>query len=470
MKGGRKTYYSYGNYYRSTAEVLYPETIEEIKSILLFAKTHRRKITLAGSFHSFDNQNSGSDIVVSLKRMNQISFNPKDYTIEVGPGANWGNILKTAYKNYCIPFTTITGSKPTAGGTLSAHTNSVYTPGCGKEGKHCIEFDLLTTNGELITCSRTQNTDIFYGVIAGLGLLGFITRIKYQLFHIGYPFKIEVSGKIYTDIEDIEKRFNIRQSKEFKTADDLGSQGSMFYFDGRTPKFGVYNRKYVRIPSLQSHFSPYFILGIFTMFVVRFFPRYASKELARDEHKPIHKKRLLKGSEKVYRGTIWADADYYYQKTMGWFIGLFGKKPKLYQNSYFIPNEGTKATEFTKKVCDLLLAYNLHFGMFDIMYIPKDEPFVLSASRYTDGFYINTTFFDKINENDLMKFYSELNDLCLEMGGKMNLVKNLFISTGHLEKMYGKEIGEMIELKKKTDPDNLIQSNFFKEKFSSYFR
>jgi decaprenylphospho-beta-D-ribofuranose 2-oxidase len=470
MKGRKKTYRSYGNYYTSTAEVFYPKSVDELKNILHHAHETGRKITIAGSFHSFDNQNSGSDMVVSLKKMNSIRYHEADHSIEVGPGANWGNILKTAYKHFCVPFTTITGSKPTAGGTLSAHTNSVFSPGCGKEGKHCIEFDLLTTTGELITCSRNQHCQIFYGVIAGLGLLGFITRIKYQLFYIGYPFKIAVTGKIYTDIKDIETRFDIRASAEFKTVDDLGSQGSMFYFDGNTPKFGVYNRHYVRIKKPQWHFSPYFLLGIFTMFVVRYFPKYANHQLTKDETLPIHKKRLLKGSEKVYRGTIWADADYYYQKTLGKFFGWLGKKPMLYQNSYFIPNTGNLPTLFTQQVCELLVKYNLLFGMFDVMYIPKDEPFVLSASRYTDGFYINTTFFDKVNECDLMKFYAELNQLCDDMGGKMNLVKNLFIEPWYLEKMYGKEIQEMLELKKITDPGNLIQSNFFKQKFPRYFR
>lgn len=469
MKGVIKTYRSYGNYYTSKAEVYYPNSVDELKKIVEFARQSKRKITIAGSFHSFDNQNSGSDMVISLMKMKEVRYNTSDHTIEVGPGANWGTILKTAYKNFSVPFTTITGSKPTAGGTLSAHTNSVFSPGCGKEGKHCIEFDLLTTSGEILTCSREKNTDLFYGVIAGLGLLGFITRIKYQLFHLGYPFKIGVTGKIYTDIKDIETRFDIRQSNEFKTTDDLGSQGSMFYFDGHQPKFGVYNRKYLKIEKPQSHFSKYFLLGIFTMFVVRYFPKYANYQLTKDETLPLHKKRLLKGSEKVFRGTIWADADYYYQKTIGKVLGWFGKKPMLYQNSYFIPNEGNKATVFTQQVCELLIKYNLLFGMFDIMYIPKDEPFVLSASRYIDGFYINTTFFDKINEKDLMDFYAELNQLCYEMGGKMNLVKNLFIEPHCLEKMYGKEVEEMLKLKKITDPDDLIQSNFFKQKFPTYF-
>jgi FAD/FMN-containing dehydrogenase len=103
------------------------------------------------------------------------------------------------------------------------------------------------------------------------------------------------------------------------------------------------------------------------------------------------------------------------------------------------------------------------------MYIPKDEPFILSSSRDSDGFYINTTFFDTTHVKDLMVFYKELNELCYEMGGKMNLVKNLFIEPSLLEKMHEKEIKDLVALKQKYDPNQMIISNFFKEKFPSYF-
>src|SRR5688572_21380362 len=142
MKGKIRKYYSYGHYYRSRSEIYFPDSLEELRKILKYAQSSDRKITIAGSFHSFDNQNSGSDMVISLKKMAFIRYDENDHTIEVGPGTNWGTILKTAYDHHCIPFTTITGAAPTAGGTLSAHTNSVWTPGCGKEGKHCIELDL----------------------------------------------------------------------------------------------------------------------------------------------------------------------------------------------------------------------------------------------------------------------------------------------------------------------------------------
>lgn len=469
MKGIRKKYSSYGNFYSSEAEVFYPGSVHELQQIIQFARKEKRKMTPAGSFNSFDNQNSGSDMVISFVKMNFIRFNNEDATLEVGPGARWGSILKEAYRHFCIPFTTITGSQPTAGGTLSAHTNSVYTPGCGKEGKHCLEMDVVTASGELITCSRTQHADLFYGVISGLGFLGFIVRIQYQLFRIGYPFQIQVECRHYDTVENLEERFDVRESAKFKTPEDLGSQGSMFYLDKGAARFNVYTRNYVRAAKPQHHFSWYTYIGVLTMLIVRLFPQYANQAMIQDEKRPMHKKRLLKGAGKIYYGLLWADTDYYYNRIFSRLGRLIGYKPKLYQNSYFIPLEENKVTEFTQLVCALLNKYQLQFGMFDIMYIPRDERFILSSSRDSSGFYINTTFFESAKEKDVMLFYEELNIRCLEMNGKMNLVKNLFIEPALLEQMYKKELQELAALKNKFDPERRIQSHFFSQKFPSYF-
>ncbi len=469
MKGTKKKYWSYGNTHHSTAEIFYPNNVEELQETVQYAKDHNRKITVAGSFHSVDNQNSGSDIVISLKEINFIQFNETDHTIEVGPGANWGNILKVAYANDCVPYIVITGTKPTAAGTLSANTNSQFSPSCGKEGKYCIEFDLLTPKGELLNCSRTQNSDIFYGVIGGMGILGFITRIKYQLFHVGSPYKIEYNIKLYDGVEDIESRFDVRESKEYKTVEDLKSQGSLFYFDGDQPKICILNRQYEPIKKRQKHNTWYAYYSSLSFFLVRFFPKIILKHMVKDEKTPVKKKPMLKRMDNVYYGTFYADSDYLWQKYFGKIFSFFGYKPKIYENAYFIPLEGDNVTTFNKRACELLLKYKLQFGMYDIMYVPKDEPFTLSASRNTDGFYVDIAFFDRAPKESLMAFYQELNELCFEMKGRLTLVKHLYIETDMLEKMYKAEIEEMVALKRKTDPENLIVSNFFKEKFPTYF-
>lgn len=35
--------------------------------------------------------------------------------------------------------------------------------------------------GEVVTCSEKQNTDLFYGVLGGLGQFGIITRARISL-------------------------------------------------------------------------------------------------------------------------------------------------------------------------------------------------------------------------------------------------------------------------------------------------
>ncbi|MDX2195781.1 MAG: FAD-binding protein [Cytophagales bacterium] len=464
----RKTrYHSYGNMYSSQAYIHYPKTIDEIRHILQIAKIAGQKITLAGTFHSFDKQNSGNDIVISMKKFTKIKYLPNEHCIEVEPGVRWAAIVKFAYKHHCVPYAFITGSQPTVGGTLSAHTNCVFTSGAGKEGKYCIEIDLLCTNGDIITCSRHQNSDIFYGAISGLGMLGIIVRAKIKLMYIGSPFAIKITTRTYHEVADLENRFSLRAIDNIQKLEELKSEASLYYYHEGKYKFVIYNREYERTGTREiTHFNIYLYLASILAFVIRFFPNYANKIMAADENKNDANKMLLRGLRRIFYGTFWAEADYIWMKYISKCLKIFGYKSKLYQNSYFIPLKGMQVTAFVQQVCTLLQKYNLATAMFDVMYIPKDEPFILSASRYTDGFYVNTTFFDTTNVPNLMQFYSELNVICRQMDGKINLVKNIFIDNALLQDMYKQEVNELFELKKITDPEGLIASNFFKEYFA----
>jgi FAD/FMN-containing dehydrogenase len=47
-----------------------------------------------------------------------------------------------------------------------------------------LELDLLTAGGERMTLSRERDPELFRAVIAGLGLLGAVTRVKLKLKHV----------------------------------------------------------------------------------------------------------------------------------------------------------------------------------------------------------------------------------------------------------------------------------------------
>jgi FAD/FMN-containing dehydrogenase len=60
-----------------------------------------------------------------------------------------------------------------------------------------IEADILTGTGEVITCSRTKNSDLFFGFPNSYGSLGYALRIKVQLFPTE-PF-VKLTRKTYTN-------------------------------------------------------------------------------------------------------------------------------------------------------------------------------------------------------------------------------------------------------------------------------
>lgn len=53
-----------------------------------------------------------------------------------------------------------------------------------------------TGKGEVVTCSEKQNTDLFYGVLGGLGQFGIITRARIALEKAPKMVQLKSSPKI----------------------------------------------------------------------------------------------------------------------------------------------------------------------------------------------------------------------------------------------------------------------------------
>lgn len=69
----------------------------------------------------------------------------------------------------------------TLGGALANDIHGKNHHWRGTFGAHVQSFVLLRSTGELLNCSRTENTEFFSATIGGLGLTGIITEITIQL-------------------------------------------------------------------------------------------------------------------------------------------------------------------------------------------------------------------------------------------------------------------------------------------------
>ncbi|MGZ6434117.1 MAG: FAD-binding oxidoreductase, partial [Pseudobdellovibrionaceae bacterium] len=121
-------------------------------------------------------------VLLSTKNLNHyISFDKDLGIICCESGVSIDEILKLIVPHgWFIPVTP--GTKfVTIGGALANDVHGKNHHLAGNFGHHVRQFELLRSNGNRLLCSRTQNSDLFFATIGGLGLTGLITWVEFNL-------------------------------------------------------------------------------------------------------------------------------------------------------------------------------------------------------------------------------------------------------------------------------------------------
>ncbi|PKI42833.1 hypothetical protein CRG98_036631 [Punica granatum] len=101
--------------------------------------------------------------------------------VEVSGGELWINILRETLKYGLAPKSWTDYLHLTVGGTLSNAGISGQAFRHGPQISNVYELEVVTGKGEIFTCSEKQNSDLFYGILGGLGQFGIITRARISL-------------------------------------------------------------------------------------------------------------------------------------------------------------------------------------------------------------------------------------------------------------------------------------------------
>jgi FAD/FMN-containing dehydrogenase len=76
----------------------------------------------------------------------------------------------------------------------------------GTIGDHTYEFDLMLPSGQILTCSREQNSDLFYGAIGGFGMLGTFTALTLNLKRV-YSGLINIQAIASANLKEMFDQF-----------------------------------------------------------------------------------------------------------------------------------------------------------------------------------------------------------------------------------------------------------------------
>lgn len=123
-----------------------------------------------------------SELVISSLRLNRfLSFNETTGLLTCEAGVSLAEIIQ-----YFLPYGWFLPVTPgtkfvTVGGAIASdvHGKNHHAEGCFSD--HIISMDIMTADGSVITCSKTENSDLFFATAGGMGLTGIILRASFKL-------------------------------------------------------------------------------------------------------------------------------------------------------------------------------------------------------------------------------------------------------------------------------------------------
>lgn len=197
---------NWGNYPIVEKEMRSDDSFKKIKEFVL----NNNEVIARGNGRCYGDSSLGEHIF-STKKLNKfISFDRLNGIIECESGVLLSDVLEIAVPQGYFLYVTPGTKFVSVGGAIASdvHGKNHHAEGCFSE--YVIEFKLMIENGDVITCSREENSDKFWATIGGMGLTGIILTAKFKLKNIESAYirqesiKAENLDEIFTLFEESE--------------------------------------------------------------------------------------------------------------------------------------------------------------------------------------------------------------------------------------------------------------------------
>ena len=171
------------------AEVLHPESVEDIIQIVQRAKAEGKAVSISGGRHAMGGQQFGKETLhISTEKMNDVlSFDRARGIVRVEAGITWPKLIdylnieqEGQWPQWTIIQKQSGADKISLGGSLSANAH-----GRGIKFKPMIQdvesFTLVNADGKVLAVSRRENPELFKLAIGGYGLFGVMATVDLRL-------------------------------------------------------------------------------------------------------------------------------------------------------------------------------------------------------------------------------------------------------------------------------------------------
>jgi len=387
-----------------------------------------------GAGRSYGDSAIAESILETRYLDNFIEFDHVNGLLKCEAGVGIADVLKTIVpKGWFLPV--VPGTRfPTIGGAVAAdvHGKNHHLDGCFSE--FVLEFDLLTAGGEIFSCSRSNNPEIFRATCGGMGLTGIILSITLQLKQIPSTYLRE-STLVASNLEQVFELFEEHSNVPYSVAwlDCVATnakQGRSIVSLGEFENDGTHQDKPATNISIPFH-TPGLLLNRHS--ISAFNMAYFNLKKHGKNNKQVHFN------------------DYFFplDGIKNW-NRLYGKKG-LIQYQFLLPLETAK--EGIKHVLSRLKSS----GNFSFLSVLKK--FGKANENWLSfpfpGYTLTLDF--KFQER-LLPFLDELDKVIIDHGGRLYLAKDSRMSKETFQKCYPRW-QDFVEVKQLVDPDRIFVSH-----------
>ncbi|KAI6679838.1 hypothetical protein NL676_033719 [Syzygium grande] len=165
-------------------------------------------VAARGNGHSINGQAmSDGGLVVDMRSTDADHFQvvgggDGHYAVVAG-GAIWEDVLERCLRHGLAPRSYTDYLGLTVGGTLSNAGVSGQAFRYGPQTSNVTELEVVTGQGDTLVCSRSDNSELFFAVLGGLGQFGIITKAKILLQPA--PDMVRWIRVVYADFGDFTR-------------------------------------------------------------------------------------------------------------------------------------------------------------------------------------------------------------------------------------------------------------------------
>jgi FAD/FMN-containing dehydrogenase len=464
--GRLETVKSWGGASEALGYVYRPATVEALRDVFELASRSGRTVGLRGAGNSYgDATLNGEQITLDMQRMNRVlDWDPQAGRIRVEPGLTirqyWEYVLEDGWWPAVVPGT----SKPTIGGCAGMNVHGKNAWKAGTIGDHIYEFDLMLANGDIVTCSREQNRDLFYAAIGGFGMLGAFTSITLSLKRV-YSGLLEVHALASRNLGQMMEQFEeyLPQSDylvgwidAFAGGKSLG-RGQIHAANYLAPGVDPYPEQTLRLD--YQNLSD-------TMF--GFLPRSIMWRLMRPFMNNLGARMVNFGKYHASRFTH----DSRFRQSHVAFHFLLDYVPhwkRAYGRHGLIQYQSFVPAQAARETFGEMLALCRRRGLPNYLTVLKrHRPDDFLISHGLDGYSLAMDFrVTPARAPRLLALAAELDQIVLNAGGRFYFAKDSTLRSETIHRYLGAEtVARFHELKSRYDPDGLLSTNMWRRLFS----